>query len=127
MRTFLTLFFALLLGGFGYAQGYNPGYATSVTMVFHVVEGQFPREDRVSPPAYPPELRRASISGEVSFRLTVRTNGDVTDVIVEGSQPEFRRAAEEALASWRFLPRAEGASPDPLILTGKIRFSIVDE
>ena len=98
-------------------------------MTFHAVDAQFPRESNVRPPAYPPELRHAGISGEASFRFSVLDSGAVADVAVEGSHVEFRKAAEEAVASWAFLPRAEGDSdsPRPLVLYGKIRFSIVDE
>lgn len=129
MRTVLALFLAFLVGAQGYAQGYNPGYGTSVAMIFHAVKGRFPPEGKLTPPAYPGDVRRAAISGEVSFKITVQENGDVTDVIVKGSQKEFRRAAEEALASWKFLPRREGVSesPRPLVLAGKIRFSIIEE
>jgi periplasmic protein TonB len=60
-------------------------------------------------PAYPFEMRRAGISGEVVIQFIVDTNGDVRDpFVVKSSQREFEAAAMQAVAKWKFRPGKKG-------------------
>jgi TonB family protein len=130
MRTLYGILVACMLLMSGHAQGYNPEYGASITITYRAPKGIIPAEVRIAPPAYPFEMRRAGLSGEVSFEITVQDDGKVTDgMVTEASQPAFRQSVEEALATWRFQKRREemNESRRPLLLKGKIRFSIVEE
>ncbi len=60
-------------------------------------------------PAYPFEMRRAGINGEVTVQFIVDTNGDVRDpFVVKSSQREFEAAAIQAVAKWKFRPGRRG-------------------
>ena len=113
-----------------HAQGYNPEYGASVTITYRAPKGRVPAEVKITPPAYPFEMHRAGLSGEISFEITVQDDGTVTGgLVTEASQPAFRQSVEEALVTWKFQSRKEemNESPRPLLLKGKIRFSIIDE
>lgn len=58
--------------------------------------------------AYPPEALRAGVSGWVELEFTVGEDGRVRDVMVLAAKPRgvFERSAREAVAKWRFQPRA---------------------
>lgn len=54
-------------------------------------------------PVYPPELRRAGISGKAVVSFVVGANGEIRDVQgVESTHPEFESAAIEAVKKWKF-------------------------
>lgn len=60
-------------------------------------------------PAYPFEMRRAGINGEVTVQFIVDTNGDVRDpFVVKSSQREFEAAAIQAVSKWKFRPGRRG-------------------
>lgn len=62
-----------------------------------------------SKPAYPFEMRRAGINGEVTIQFIVDTNGDVRDpFVVKSSQREFEAAALQAVSKWKFRPGRKG-------------------
>lgn len=127
-----NLFFALLtlLATTAFPQGFNPSYAVEIAITYRAPQGSIPVDVEIRPPAYPFEMRRAGLSGEVTFELTVEDDGRVSDVVVTKSdQPEFKTAALAALKTWTFRPSKldPGSSPRPLRLVGKICFRIVDE
>lgn len=56
-------------------------------------------------PQYPPELRRAGISGTVVLMFIVRSDGTTSNVTVERSDnPAFEEPAVRAIRKWRFEP-----------------------
>lgn len=57
-------------------------------------------------PSYPPQALRERLSGRVVARLTIGTDGSVSDVQIESASPPriFERAATAALRQWRYAP-----------------------
>ena len=56
-------------------------------------------------PTYPPELRRAGISGTVVLMFVVRSDGSCSNISVERSDnPAFEEPAIRAVRKWRFDP-----------------------
>lgn len=65
---------------------------------------------RVQPaPAYPFEMRRAGISGEVTIGFIVTSSGDVVEAyVIKSSQREFEVPALQAVQKWKFRPGKKG-------------------
>ncbi len=57
-------------------------------------------------PAYPPEARRAGISGEVELEITIDTDGSVSDTKVIRATPRntFERGVQSTVRRWKFQP-----------------------
>ena len=55
-------------------------------------------------PIYPNFARQTHREGTVELRATIRTDGAVRDVQVLSGDPVLARAAQEAVAQWRFRP-----------------------
>jgi TonB family protein len=56
------------------------------------------------PPAYPDLARRLQISGIVKVRATVAPNGSVKLIEPVGGNPVLLKAAQEAVANWKYAP-----------------------
>jgi len=56
------------------------------------------------PPAYPDLARRLQISGVVKLRATIAPNGSVKFVEPVGGNPLLMKAAQEAVANWKYVP-----------------------
>jgi protein TonB len=66
---------------------------------------QPPRPISRPSPTYPPELRRAGISGTVVLKFAVRADGTTSQVTVQRSDnPAFEEPAIRAIRKWRFEP-----------------------
>ena len=66
---------------------------------------QPPRQISRPSPTYPPELRRAGISGTVVLQFAVRSDGTTSKITVERSDnPAFEEPAIRAVRKWRFEP-----------------------
>lgn len=64
-----------------------------------------PRPISQRAPTYPPELRRAGISGTVVLMFIVRDDGSTSNITVERSDnPAFEEPAIRAVRKWRFEP-----------------------
>lgn len=64
-----------------------------------------PRPISQRAPTYPPELRRAGISGTVVLMFVVRSDGSTSNITVERSDnPAFEEPAIRAVRKWRFEP-----------------------
>lgn len=64
-----------------------------------------PRPTYQAAPTYPPELRRAGISGTVRLMFVVRADGTTARITVEASDnPAFEEPAIRAVRKWRFEP-----------------------
>jgi TonB family protein len=55
-------------------------------------------------PIYPDLARRLQISGIVKLRATVAPNGSVKFIEQVGGNPVFMKAAQEAVANWKYAP-----------------------
>lgn len=55
-------------------------------------------------PNYPAILRERKIGGTVKLRVTIRPDGSVRDVQVEGGNPILASSAEDAVKHWRYSP-----------------------
>jgi periplasmic protein TonB len=77
-------------------------------------------------PVYPPEALRAGTSGWVELSFTITPSGAVRDVAVLDSEPYgvFDAAAAEAVAQWRFRPRAVNGESVPQRSTITLRFDV---
>jgi protein TonB len=66
---------------------------------------QPPRPVSRPAPTYPPELRRAGISGTVVLMFVVRSDGTTSNITVQKSDnPAFEEPAIRAVRKWRFDP-----------------------
>lgn len=66
---------------------------------------QPPRRLSGPSPTYPPELRRAGISGTVVLKFAVRSDGSTAKITVEKSDnPAFEEPAIRAVRKWSFQP-----------------------
>ncbi|HYC72555.1 MAG TPA: energy transducer TonB [Opitutaceae bacterium] len=129
MKLLLTLVAAAAAALSVSAQGYNPGYSVRISVSFSSVEGRTPMEENLTPPAYPFEMRRAGMAGEVDMMFTVLKDGSVADVkITRSSHREFEEPVRAAVRGWRFraLPDNAGAPPRPNPCRGSIKFELVD-
>lgn len=64
---------------------------------------------------YPPMLREAGISGQVTVRLLVRADGSVAESeVVSTTRPELRQPALEAMRELRFRPARRGGRAVPV-------------
>jgi len=64
-----------------------------------------PVADHKVDPAYPMQLMRENVSGTVTLRAIIRSDGTVGDIrVVSGADERLDRYASEALARWHFLP-----------------------
>jgi len=65
---------------------------------------------RVQPgPAYPYEMSRAGITGNVTVEFIINTNGDVVQTrVMHSSHREFEVPAIQAVQKWKFKPGRKG-------------------
>lgn len=63
-------------------------------------------------PAYPMELMHDNVSGTVTLRAIIRTDGSVGDIkVVNGADKRLDYYATQALARWHFLPAEKNGAP----------------
>lgn len=84
------------------------------------------RAVRQVPPVYPSTARSAEIEGFVTMEFTVNPNGSVSDITVITANPPrmFDRAAQQALARWRFEPSRQDGRAVSSRARQTIRFSL---
>ncbi len=66
-------------------------------------------------PEYPPLARLAHISGAVSFRIDVDTNGGATNLTFESGNPILQSAVKTAVSGWKFPTDADNQSVEATI------------
>ena len=63
-------------------------------------------------PAYPYEMRKAGMGGDVLVEFVISKDGDVRDASVIGDPvPEFAEVALAAIRRWEFIPARKGGQP----------------
>lgn len=62
---------------------------------------------RQLPPAYPELAKKMSLGGTVKVVAIVMANGDVKSVEPVGGSPVLLKAAQDAVAKWKFAPGGE--------------------
>jgi TonB family protein len=72
---------------------------------------------RQSAPAYPELARRMKLGGTVKVVAVVAADGSVKTVEPVGGSPVLIKAAEDAVAKWKFAPGAESREPIELHFT----------
>jgi protein TonB len=84
-----------------------PAFAQSVDSVSDAV-AKFdvpPRPLKTKPPAYPPKLREAGVSGAVIMTIIIDEAGKVIAAeATKASHEEFRDPALKAVRDWTFVP-----------------------
>jgi protein TonB len=83
---------------------------------------------RVQPgPAYPYEMSRAGISGEVTVEFIINTNGDVTQTqVMRSSHREFEVPALQAVQKWKFKPGRKGGRVVNVRASQTLEFNLED-
>lgn len=80
-------------------------------------------------PAYPSEMARAGIAGEIILRFVVNADGSTGETsIMRSSHQEFEPAAKEAVSRWRFSRLSQGdvRTETPAVLECRLVFEIKD-
>lgn len=77
-------------------------------------------------PIYPPEAVSKGTEGHVVLRLTVNTEGNVTDVSILDSVPDgmFEPAAKKAALLWHFTPKCGQQFPKNFEVNDTIYFKM---
>jgi protein TonB len=76
-------------------------------------------------PVYPPELKKAKISGIVTLVFVLGEDGRVEDPRVESStRPEFEKPALDAIRRWRFRPGMKDGQPVRTYIRQPLKFNV---
>jgi periplasmic protein TonB len=79
-------------------------------------------------PAYPFDMRRQGITGNVTIQFIVDTNGDVRDpFVVKSDHREFEQPALQAVAKWKFRPGRKGGRAVNTRMMVPMQFNLNDE
>ena len=66
---------------------------------------------RKTSPIYPEIAKRMNLSGTVKVLAVVAPDGEVRSVEPMGGSPVLLKAAQDAVAKWKFAPGAESKEP----------------
>jgi TonB family protein len=75
-------------------------------------------------PEYPQSAREHNIEGNVTARLTIATDGTVSNVEITGGPPELVEAAVKAFQQWRYSPFMNCGKPVEMRSGEHITFSL---
>ena len=77
-------------------------------------------------PVYPRSALSRDIEGWVDLRVTVSTDGEVSDIEVIAAEPRrvFERAAVRAVSRWQFVPPQNSGISEPQQGLFRITFAI---
>lgn len=82
---------------------------------------------RISP-AYPYEMSRAGITGEVVVEFIINTNGDVVQAqVTRSSHREFEVPAVQAVLKWKFKPGRKGGRVVNVRASQLLEFNLGDD
>ena len=86
---------------------------------------QVPKAISQVPPKYPPELRKAGITGQVVVDFVVAADGTVINAYAASStREEFEQAAVSAVSQWKFKPGLIAGRPVNVHLKVPIVFAL---
>ena len=77
-----------------------------------------------APPIYPAIAKEAHVSGTVQIQATISKAGSVKDISVVSGPPMLRRAAVDAVQTWRFKPYKLNNEPTEAQTTINVVFSL---
>jgi TonB family protein len=99
-------------------------------------EAVAPETARVKPPVptkrvtpvHPAELQKKLVNGQATVECVVTETGEIKEVkTLSASQPEFGKAAEEALRQWEFRPGEQAGKPVSVRLQVPFEFRLTGE
>lgn len=80
---------------------------------------------RTPPPKYPPEMKRAGITGVVAVSIVIDEKGAVVESsIVKASKSEFEEPALDAVKYWKFKPAKKDGESVKCRVTVPLRFNL---
>jgi TonB family protein len=97
------------------------------TVIKYVEGGEIepPKALEKLPPKYPPEMRKAGVSGLVVAELVIDQGGAVRNVAIQESPAdELSKAATEALEQWTFEPATKDGDPVAVTYVVTLKFSL---
>jgi len=84
-----------------------------------------PKRLEMVPPAYPPDLRKELVQGNVVLRLLVSRDGTVSEAeVLHADHPGLGKAAQEAALAWRYEPGKLDGNPMGYYLVAQVRFKL---
>lgn len=100
--------------------------SSTLDKVFSMADlDQKPRPIYQAAPNYPFELRRRKVEGSVQLLFVVNEEGKVVDASVEkATNPEFERAAMDAVRQWKFEPATRSGKKVSCRMRVPLRFSL---
>jgi TonB family protein len=75
-------------------------------------------------PEYPDVARQAGVDGTVTLRVEIGQDGTVDDIETISGPPLLVRAAEEAVAQWRYAPTLVDGDPVNVVTTVSLEFHL---
>jgi TonB family protein len=75
-------------------------------------------------PDYPDVARQAGVEGTVTLRVEIGQDGTVQDIETISGPPLLARAAEEAVAQWRYVPTLVDGNPVNVVTTVSLEFHL---
>ena len=76
------------------------------------------------PPAYPPEMLKARVSGLVNLAIVIDDAGVVVErAVVRSTRAEFEQPALDAVRKWKFKPAVKGGAAVTVRMIVPIQFS----
>jgi TonB family protein len=115
------------------AQGFSPSFDHSVAI--RDLASDEKEKRRAVPislplPAYPFEMMRANLSGEVAIKFLVREDGTAGEAhVISTSFPEFAEPVKEVVPRWKFQPVNSAGAPtvSKVWMTCRVIFKMEDE
>jgi TonB family protein len=75
-------------------------------------------------PEYPDVAQKAGVEGTVTLRVEIGQDGTVQDIETISGPPLLARAAEEAVAQWRYVPTLVDGNPVNVVTTVSLEFHL---
>lgn len=77
-----------------------------------------------TPPAYPPDARKAGIEGTVRVKAVIAKDGSVQPLEVISGHPVLAPAALEAVRQWKYRPTLVGGEPVEVTAVLDVTFAL---
>jgi peptidyl-prolyl cis-trans isomerase A (cyclophilin A) len=79
-----------------------------------------------TPPVYPPDAKRAGISGTVVLQAVIGTDGLMKQLTVISGPPPLQQAALDAVKTWRYRPYLLNGQPVEVRTTINVMFTLAN-